>query len=62
MLDTNWLLRLLNYAILFAAPIAALSLQNSRTLQRWPALYVLAIPLFLLSICQAVRPVGYLGC
>ncbi|MBF5003866.1 hypothetical protein [Diaphorobacter caeni] len=62
MRDTNWLLRLINYAILFAAPIAAMGLGSIRVLRQYPALYLLLVPLFVVSICQAVRPDGYLGC
>ncbi|QIL81637.1 hypothetical protein G7047_18250 [Diaphorobacter sp. HDW4A] len=62
MRDTNWLLRLINYAILFAAPIAAMGLGSIRLLKKHPTLYILLAPLFVVSICQAVRPDGYLGC
>ena len=62
MLDTNWLLRLINYAILFAAPIAAMGLGSIHLFKKFPTLWVILIPLFVVSICQAVRPEGYLGC
>ena len=62
MLDTNWLLRLINYSILFAAPITAMGLSQMALLKKHPAAYALLIPLFVVSICQAVRPDGYLGC
>ncbi len=62
LLDTNWLLRLINYAILFAAPIAAMGLIRIEVLKRYPTLNAIALPLFVVSICQAVRPDGFLGC
>ena len=62
MLDTNWVLRLINYAILFAAPIAAMGLASITLLKKHPAFYALLVPLFVVSICQAVRPESYLGC
>ena len=62
MLNTNWLLRLINYAILFAAPVAAITIGNSNTLRKYPWLYLLTIPLFIISICQAIRPTELLSC
>ncbi|MPM26381.1 hypothetical protein SDC9_72882 [bioreactor metagenome] len=62
LLDTNWVLRLINYAILFAAPIAALGLSRVPLLPRHPAMHLLGLPLFVVSICQAVRPDGFLNC
>ena len=62
MLDTNWLLRLINYGVLFAGPIAALGLQQMVWLQRTPWLRLLLLPLLALSICHAIRPAGLLAC
>lgn len=62
LLDTNWLLRLINYAILFAAPIAALGLAEIHIFRQYRILQAMALPLFVVSICQAVRPEGFLGC
>lgn len=60
--DSNWVLRLINYCILFAAPIAALGLEQFQVLKRRPLLYLLILPFIFVSIGQAVRPIGYLGC
>ena len=62
MRDTNWVLRLINYSILFAAPMAALGLNGIPLLKKYPLLYLFTGPLFVVSICQAVRPDGFLGC
>lgn len=62
LLDTNWFLRLLNYGLLFAGPIAAMGIAQAMASPRaaWP---ILLIPLgCLASLLFTVRPLGILGC
>ena len=60
LLDTNWLLRVLNYAILFAAPLAGLPL--AALLRRWPLLWLPVAAMVAVSFVLAVRHLAIYSC
>lgn len=60
LLDTNWLLRVLNYAILFAAPLAAVPLAVA--LRRYRMLWVVAVVVASASFLLAVRHLAIYSC
>ena len=62
-LDTNWLLRLVNYGVLFAAPVAGAGLAWMHR-RGFPAalLWVLAGAAVLVSMVAVVRPAPLVGC
>lgn len=60
LLDTNWLLRAFNYAILFAAPLAALPL--AAIVRRHPWTWGLVAAMTAVSFVLAVRHLAIYGC
>lgn len=60
LLDTNWLLRVLNYAILFGAPLAAVPLAT--LLRHRPAAWLLAVGIAGVSFMLAVRHLAIYNC
>lgn len=60
LLDTNWLLRVLNYAILFGAPLAAVPL--AALLRRRPAAWLLVTAIGGVSFMLAVRHLAVYSC
>ena len=62
LLDTNWLLRLINYALLYAAIIAGMGMQRVLATRVAPLAYVL-VPLGMMaSLIFTLRPPGLIGC
>lgn len=60
LLDTNWLLRVLNYALPFAAPLAAPPL--AAVLRRHALLWGLAAAMVAISYLLAIRHLGIFAC
>lgn len=60
MLDTNWLLRIVNYAVFFAAPFAGLAL--AELVSRWPLAWCFAGVLTVVSLVSAIRVPQLFAC
>lgn len=59
MLDSNWMLRVLNYGVIVAAPIAAFGMSYSRVRM---ALMMLCIPFAMVSLVATLRPPSVFAC
>jgi hypothetical protein len=59
MLDKNWLLRIINYSILFMAPFAAIGFSKIRHKKiKWGSLIIASI----VSLLSVVRPLSLFSC